>query len=154
MLMAHGRAVGVYRRGGIAWFIWGCMVFMGFVGGVNTTLVDPQIGSKVFGVVIAAICFGYAYVIWRAASVVLYSNGVLVGTAVRPRWIARDQIIDVSLKPDISGYGQRGHVPVIQLKSGRSVRLGFFFEPGRRSSERDVAVRVVNALKNHMRPAS
>jgi hypothetical protein len=154
MFMAHGRRVDVYRRGGVAWFIWGCMIFMGLVGGVNTTLVDPQLGSKVFGVVIATICFGYAYVIWRAATVVLYAGGVLVGTPVRPRWIPWGQIIDVSVQPDISGYGQRGNVPVIQLKSGRSVKLGFFFVPSGRSPERDIAVRVANALKNHLGPAS
>jgi hypothetical protein len=154
MFRAHGRRVGVYRRGGIAWFIWGCMVFMGYVGGVNTTLFAPQLGSKVFGVVIAGICFGYAYVIWRAATVVLYSGGALVGTAVRPRWVPWDQIIDASLQPDVSGYGQRGHVPVIQLKTGRSVRLGFFFVPNGRRAERDIAVRVANALMNHLRPAS
>src|SRR5260370_18573554 len=133
MFMAHGRRVDVYRRGGVAWFIWGCMIFMGLVGGVNTTLVDPQLGSKVFGVVIATICFGYAYVIWRAATVVLYAGGVLVGTAVRPRWIPWGQIIDVSLQPDISGYGQRGKVPVIQFEVGAVREAGILLRTQRQN---------------------
>src|ERR1700730_17884851 len=150
MFMAHGRRLDVYRLGGFAWFVWGCFLFIGYVGGVNTALVDPQVGSKVFGVFMAALCFGYAYVIWRAATVVVYEGGVLVGTPVRPRWIPWDQIIDVSLQPDVSGYGQRGHVPVIQLKSGRPVRLGFFFVPDGRSADGDIAARVVNAVTKHL----
>jgi hypothetical protein len=130
------------------------MVLMGYVGGVNTALVDPQLGGKAFGVVIAAICFGYAYVIWRAATVALYSGGALVGTAVRPRWIPWDQIIEASVQPDVSGYGRRGHIPVIQLKSGRSVRLGFFFVPDGRSADSDIADRVTNALKAQLASVS
>jgi hypothetical protein len=117
-------------------------------------LADPQFGWKVFGAVMAAICFGYAYVIWRAATVVFYSKGALVGTPLRPQWIPWDQMIDVSLQRDRSGYGRRGLVPVIQLKSGRHVRLGFFFAPDGSSSESNIAERLVNALMAEVGPAS
>jgi hypothetical protein len=129
--------------------ILGCFVLFGLLG-VDGALVDPQLGGRLFGAVLAVVGFAYAYVVWRAATVVLYQGGALVGTPVRPRWIPWDQMINVSLQPDRSGYGQRGHVPVIQLKSGRSVRLGFFFVPDGRSSERDIAEHVARALRAQM----
>ena len=148
MVMTRGKPLRVYRRGWFAWLLSGCFVFMGLVFGAG--LSDPQLGWKVFGLVMAAICFGYAYVLWRAATVVLYAGGALVGTAVRPRWIWWHEVVDVSLQPDRSGYGRRGHVPVIQLKSGRSLRLGAFFVPDGRSPERDIARRVADALRAQM----
>lgn len=54
--------------------------------------------------------------------------------------------MDVSIQPDRSGYGRRGHVPVIQLKSTRSLKLGFFFVP-ESGSKGDIAQRVAAALK-------
>jgi hypothetical protein len=152
MFMAHGRPQGVYRRGWAAWPISGGFVVMGLVYGAG--LSDPQFGWRVFGVVMAAICFACAYAIWRAATVAFYAAGALVGTALGPRWIPWDQMIDISLQPDRSGYGRRGHVPVIHLKSGGSLRLGLFFVPEGRSSERDIAERVANALRAHVGPAS
>ena len=152
MFIERGKQLRVLRRGGFAWLVTGCFVAMGLVFGAG--LSDPQFGWKVFGTVMAAICFGYAYVMWRAATVVFYSKGALVGTPLRPQWIKWDQMIDVSLQRDRSGYGRRGHVPVIQLKSGRYVRLGFFFAPDGSSSESNVAARVATALRAQLGPAS
>ena len=149
MFQAHGRSVRVFRRGGIAWVILACCGLFGLLG-VDGVIVDPQLGGRLFGVALAAFGFGYAYIIWRAATVVLYPGGALVGTPIWPQWIAWDQMTGVSVQPDRSGYGRRGHVPVIQLKSGRSVRLGFFFVPDGRNSERDIAEHVASALTTQM----
>lgn len=54
----------------------------------------------------------------------------------------------------VTGYGRRGHVPVIQLKSGRHVRLGFFFALDGSSSKSNMAESVATALRAQMRPAS
>jgi hypothetical protein len=89
MFAPHGKPLGVYRRGWFAWLISGCFAVMGLVLGAG--LSDPHLGWKVFGGVMAALCIGYAYVMWRAATVVLYSNGALVGTPFRPRWIPWDE---------------------------------------------------------------
>jgi hypothetical protein len=73
MFPTHGRSVRVFRRGGAAWVILGCFVIFGLVG-VDTAFLDPQLGGRLFGVVLAAVGFGYAYIVWRAATVVLYSH--------------------------------------------------------------------------------
>jgi hypothetical protein len=150
MFAAHGKPIGVYRRGWLAWLISGCFVVMGLVFGAG--LSDPHFGWKVFGGVMAALCIGYAYVTWRAATVVLYANGALVGTPVRPRWIPWDEVRDVSLEPDQNLWSRRGHVPVIQLKSSRSLKLGFFFVPESSGSNGDIAQRVADALKAQTYP--
>ncbi len=147
MFAAHGKALGVYRRAWFAWLISGCFVVMALVFGAG--LSDPHFEWKVFGGVMAALCIGYAYVMWRAATVVLYANGTLVGTPVRPRWIPWDEVRDVSLQLDRNLWSQRGHVPVIQLKSSRSLKLGFFFVPVSSGSKSDIAQRVTDALRAH-----
>lgn len=154
MLMAHGKSLGVYRRTRLAWLLSGLFVFMGLVGGTAFFDPHPGVGGKVFGVAIAALCCGYAYVIWRTATVVLYPSGALMGNAIRPRWVPWDQMVDVSLQPDGNGYGQRGRVPVIRLKSGKSIKLGFFFVSDGRSSDQDLGQRVAQALRAHIRLAS
>lgn len=83
---------------------------------------------------------------------VLYANGALVGTPVRPRWIAWDDVRDVSLQRDRNLWSHRGHVPVIQLKSSRSLKLGFFFVTETSGSKGDIAQRVADALKAQINP--
>jgi hypothetical protein len=58
MFAAHGKPIGVYGRGWLAWLISGCFVVMGLVFGAR--LSDPHFGWKVFGAVMAALCIGYA----------------------------------------------------------------------------------------------
>jgi hypothetical protein len=104
----------------------------------------------VFAVIMAAICFGFAYVSWRIANVVLYERGALVGTPLGPRWIGWDEVQDVYLKPDQNPWGMRGNVPVIQLKSSRSVKLGAFLALDGAIAERDPAQRVALAVRAHI----
>jgi len=151
MFAAHGKPLGVYRRGWFAWLVSGCFVLMGLVFGAG--LSDPHLGWKVFGAVMALLCIGYAFVMWRAATVVLYMNGALVGTPVRPRWIPWDEVREVSLQPDRNLWARRGYVPVIQFKSGRSLKLGSFFVPEGSGSRGDIAQRVADALRAQMNPA-
>jgi hypothetical protein len=148
MFKRHGKRLDVVRRGLLGWFLSGCYVFMGLV--FATGLADPNLGWNVFGVVMAAICFGYAYVLWRTSNIVVYSLGTVIGTPVRIRWIPWDEVQDVSLRPDRNLWAMRGQVPVIQLKSGRSVSLGAFFVRDGVSSEDDLARRVVRVLRAHI----
>jgi hypothetical protein len=152
MFKAYGRRLSVVRLGWLGWFLSGCFVFMGLILGAG--LVDPNFIWKVFGVVMAATCFGIAYVLWRGANVVLYERGTLVGSPLGPRWIPWDEVQDVSLQQDRNLWAMRGHVPVIQLKSGRSVKLGLFFVLDGATSEGDLAQRVTLALRAHLSPKS
>jgi hypothetical protein len=117
--------------------------------GIDGLLVDPTVGGKSFGAVLAAVSGAYAYILWRTSNVVLYSHGALVGTGLRPRWIEWDQIRGISLENDRNLWGRAGHAPVIQLSNGGRVKLGFFFAAD--GSNRDIALDVVSGF-NATRP--
>jgi hypothetical protein len=153
MIRFQARKLSAYRRGGVSWVIWGAFVLFGLFG-LGGLIVDSQLGAKIFDMALAFLGFWFAYGIWRAARIAIYPTGVLVGTVVRPRWIPWTEIVDVSLQPDRSGYGRRGYAPVIRLRSGRQVKLGFFFVTERASSEQDIAHRVVQGLGAHVAAAS
>jgi hypothetical protein len=148
MFKARGRRLSVVRRGWSGWVVSGCFVFTGLIFGLG--LFDSHFGWKVFAVVMAAICFGFSYVSWRIANVVLYERGALVGTPLGPRWIGWDEVQDVCLRPDQNLWAMRGNVPVIQLKSGRSVKLGAFLALDGASGESDPAQRVALAARAHI----
>jgi hypothetical protein len=152
MFRPRGTPITRLHRGGVAWLIWGCFVFIGLIG-VDGVLVDPQLFGKVSGLVLAAIGFGSAYLVWRAAHIVMYGNGVLVGTAVGPRWVQRGEISSVSLEPDRDLWGRPGRVPVIHLRSGRALKLGAFFARDGLRTSQTVAQAAADVLAAYVRAA-
>jgi hypothetical protein len=130
--------------------IVGCFALIALLG-LDGFLVDSQVGGKAFGAALALVSGGYAYVMWRAANVVMFTKGALVGTPLRPRWVEWDNVKEILVETDRDLYGRGGHVPVIRLKSGPSVKLGFFFAPV--GGQHDIALDLANALNTRRRCA-
>lgn len=152
MFWLRGKPIRTYRRGGVAWLVWSCLLIIGLIG-VDGLLVDPQPVGKVSALVLAAIGFGYGYVMWRASRIVLYGNGILVGTGVRPRWIPRGELSDVSLQPDRDLWGRAGQVPVLHMRSGRGMKLGAFFSRDASPGNQGVAQRAAGLLAEYIKAA-
>lgn len=104
-------------------------------------------GTKIFFACLLGISLVLAYAMWRMMHITIWRGRLHVWPLMRPYSLRADDIAATGLARDVNGFGQAGVAPTITLRSGRTLKFGWFFTRRRADGSSRLAQEVVDAVE-------